>query len=472
MSKVIATIGPATETKNSIRKLNDLGVQIFRLNLSHNNIEWHEKIINNIREVTPTSSILADIPGRKIRTTFNVSKEKFNKGQRIYLVSNYSFKNHINSSFTYEINNQILLDLAKKGMKIYADDGKLSFDVESVNDQYITLITKCDGYLKECKGINIPGSSFDSKVLTDKDKFYLDFCCDNKIDFAGISFVDTADYLKRIHDFIGARHTKAIAKIENSSAIKNLTEILKISFAIMIDRGDLSVETNPSSIGILQKNILMKARRLGVPVIVATEMLHTMQDSTYPTKAECNDITNSVLDGASCLMLSGETAVGKNPTESVKTMISIINTTKEYILDKDNDSLGFIDNNVQSQADIMAASVSLIASSRISKGLVCISKTGEGIKFLSKYIDKDFYCITDSYETLRHLSIFRNVKTIFSNTEFKKKDRFHIYSIARQLIANGWPSEDLYTFIYVSEGGSGLRLNTIQINYLKSLANS
>ncbi len=470
MSKVIATIGPATETKNSIRKLSDLGITIFRLNLSHNSIKWHEKVIKNIREVTPSSSILVDIPGRKIRTTSKVSKEKFTKGQRIYLVSYDFTKDYLDSNFIYEINNNSLFNMVKKGTKIYADDGRLSFDVESVEDKYITLISNSEGTLKECKGINIPESCFSCTELTEKDKFFLDFCCEQKIDFAGISFVDKADYLIEIHNYIGERHPKAIAKIENSSAIKNLSEILKIAYAIMIDRGDLSVETNPNNIGILQKDILFEAKNFGVPVIVATEMLHSMQESIHPTKAECNDITNSVLDGASCLMLSGETAVGKNPEEAIKTITSIIELTQKYILDKNNMPLEYIYNKQLGQADVMAASVSLIASSEISKGLVCISKTGEGVKFLSRYINKDFYCVTDSCNTLRHLNIFKNVKPILSSVVFNKKDRFHIYSIARKLINDGWNPNDLYTFIYVSEGGSGLRLNTIQVNYLKSLA--
>ncbi|WP_269611055.1 pyruvate kinase [Prochlorococcus marinus] len=468
MTKIIATIGPSTE--NEIKKLCDLGVNIFRLNLSHNSIEWHINVINNIREITPSSSILVDIPGRKIRTTSKVCKDKFKEGQIIYLVSNKFDKYPLESRFIYEINNNRLFDIAKRGMEIYADDGRLKFIIKEVCNEYITLITKCDGLLKECKGINIPGSYFDEKNLNDQDKFFLDFCCQHKVDFIGISFVDNSDYLNNIKTYIGDRRPKAIAKIENATAIHNLSEILKISFAIMIDRGDLSVETNTSSIGILQKDILFEANKLGVPVIVATEMLHTMQKSINPTKAECNDITNSVLDGASCLMLSGETAVGKYPYESIETMRSIIDLTMKYILDRNKNPLEYIDNNELSQADLMARSVSLIASSNISKGLVCISKTGEGVRFLARYINKDFYCITDSYEIIRDLNIFRNVQPILSDVVFKKNDRFHIYSIAKQLIDNGWNPDLLYTFIYVSEGGAGLRLNTIQINYLKSLA--
>ncbi len=468
MTKIIATIGPITE--NSIRKLSDLGVKIFRLNLSHNSIEWHMNIINNIRQIAPSSSIIVDIPGRKIRTTSKVSKEKFKKGQIIYLVANDFNKNSLDSRFIYEINNNILFNMAKKGMEIYADDGRISFYVKDVGNKYITLITKCDGVLRECKGINIPESFFYDKELNDKDKFFLDFCCENKVDFVGISFVDNADYLNSIQKYIGERRPKVIAKIENAKAIKNLSEILKISFAIMIDRGDLSVETNTSSIGILQKEIISEANKLGVPVIVATEMLHSMHESINPTKAECNDITNSVLDGASCLMLSGETAMGKYPYESIETMRSIIDLTMKYILDKNLNPLEYVHNNVLGQADLMARSVSLIASSKISNGLVCISKTGEGVKFLSRYINKDFYCITDSCEVIRDLNIFRNVEPVLSEVVFKKNDRFHIYSISKQLIDIGWDPDLLYTFIYVSEGGAGLRLNTIQVNYLKSLA--
>ena len=470
MSKVIATIGPRTESEECIKKLSELGVKIFRLNLSHNSIEWHINIINNIRKITPSSSILVDIPGRKIRTTLKVSKEKFESGQLIYLVSNNFNADLLESKFIYEINNNILFNKAQEGMELYADDGRLSFVVKNVEKEYITLIAKCDGFLQECKGINIPESLFYDKKLSDKDKYFLDFCCDNKVDFIGISFVDNADYLKNIQNYIGDRKPKAIAKIENASAIKNLSEILEISFAIMIDRGDLSVETNTSSIGIFQKEIIFKANKFGVPVIVATEMLHSMQENINPTKAECNDITNSVIDGASCLMLSGETAVGKYPYESIETMRSIIDLTMKYILDMNKNTLEYNDNYQLSQADLMARSVSLIASSSISNRLICITKTGEGVRFLSRYINKKFYCITDSSEILRYLNIFRNVKPILSDVIFNKNDRFHIYSIAKQLINNGWNPDILYTFIYVSEGGAGLRLNTIQVNYLRSLA--
>ena len=222
MSKVIATIGPRTESENQIRDLSKLGVKIFRLNLSHNTIEWHIKIINKIRKVSPKSSILADIPGRKIRRTFNVCKERFKKSQQIYLVKNNFNQDYLKSNFIYEVNNSILFNMAKKGMKIYADDGRLSVEVEAVNDKFVTLRTQCDGFLKECKGINIPESSFGKETLTEKDKYLLDFCCNHKIDFIGISFVDKADYMKNIQNYIGERHPKAIAKIENSAAICNL----------------------------------------------------------------------------------------------------------------------------------------------------------------------------------------------------------------------------------------------------------
>ena len=205
MSKIIATIGPRTETKESIKELNALGVKIFRLNLSHNSIEWHIKVINNIRDVSPSSSILADIPGRKIRTTFNISKEKFKKDQKIYLVAkNFTERVH-KSNYIYEVNNNILFNMTKKGMTIYADDGRLSFEVENVHNKIIQLKAKCDGLLKECKGINIPESSFGKVELTQKDKYFLDFCCHHQIDFVGISFVDKADYMRQIQTYIGER---------------------------------------------------------------------------------------------------------------------------------------------------------------------------------------------------------------------------------------------------------------------------
>ncbi len=151
-------------------------------------------------------------------------------------------------------------------------------------------------------------------------------------------------------------------------------------------------------------------------------------------------------------------------------MKSIISLTQEYILNKNLSSLEFTNKKQSEQADVMSESVSFLASSEISKGLVCIRKTSDYDRSLSKYVSKDFYCITDSHETLRHLNVFRNVKTKLSNVFFSKKDRTHIYSIARQLTENGLNPDDLYIFIYFSEGSKGLRFNTIHINYLNSLA--
>ena len=151
-------------------------------------------------------------------------------------------------------------------------------------------------------------------------------------------------------------------------------------------------------------------------------------------------------------------------------MKSFVSLTQEYILNKSLISLKFTNKKQSEQADVIAESVIFLASSEISKWLVCIRKTIEGERFLSKYVSKDFYCITDSHETLRRLNVFRSFKIKSSNVFFNKKDRTHIYSIARQLTENGWIPDDLYIFIYFSEVSKGLRLNTIHINYLKSLA--
>ena len=472
--RIVATLGPLTSTSAYINDLKNAGVDIFRLNLSHNTLEWHDNVINTIRATCPTSAILADIPGRKIRTTNLVCSEAFEAGQKIVLYHNAADLPEAikENKFNYQINSDKFFSIVERGTNFFADDGTLSFNVVENQGSFAIAEALQPGFLKQCKGINVPYSSYGTSELTPKDEKFLDFCLSKELDFVGISFVDSEKYIQNLTNYIGNSALKIIAKIESASAINNLDSILFASHGVMIDRGDLSVETSIPETGILQKRILENSIKYGTPVIVATETLHSMHNSKYPTKAEVNDITNSILDNASALMLSGETAVGEYPLESVSTMKSIIKAVTSSDL---YTSLTIKNNTINlnadqlSQPDLMAAAVSQISNSNLIKKVVLLSKSGDGARYLSKYINKEIIAFTDCSSTIRNLLIYKNIRPIYLDQKFLDDPR-HIYLAASKMISEGYNPDSLYAFIYVSEGGLGLRLNTIHVNALSTLS--
>ena len=328
-TKIVATIGPKTSSPKKIMSLYNSGMDVARLNGSHNSLNWHRKTILEIRNQLPIIPILIDIPGKKIRTE-NLEYDFFFKAKDIIILTcdeEYSGPNKI------PITNKKLYLYLKKGNKILADDGTLSFKVQKVVKKDIYCVCLNKGQLKSKKGINVPGVKIKQNLLTEKDKLFLNFAKKNSVDFIGISFVESKKHINTIRNFLNTDKISIIAKIENLEGLKNKEEIIQSADGIMIDRGDLSVETDLETIAIYQKQIINTANKYSKPVIVATEMLHSMINNPFPTKAEVTDISNSVIDGCSATMLSGETAVGEFPEESIKknerNFKSFIHTFKE-----------------------------------------------------------------------------------------------------------------------------------------------
>ena len=318
-TKIVATIGPNTSSPQKLITLHKAGMDIARLNGSHNSFEWHAKTVSTIRKHLPMVPILMDIPGKKIRTANLEVEPSFNVKDKIILTCDSHYKGTKKISLTYKK----LFLYVKKGVKIFADDGTLSFLVEKVVKKDIYCICLNKGKLRSKKGINVPNIFIKQELLSTNDKKFLKFAKNTGVDFIGISFVESKKHVEKIKKYLGSEYPRIVAKIENKEGLKNKDEIIDSSDAIMIDRGDLSVETELDTIALSQKKIITTAKRYAKPVIVATEMLHSMIDHPFPTKAEVTDISNSVLDGCTATMLSGETAVGKYPKNSVKKMKEI-----------------------------------------------------------------------------------------------------------------------------------------------------
>ena len=327
-TKIIATIGPSTSSREMIRKLILKGVNVCRINFSHSNHEDAKEIIDNIKEVNQElhthTAILADLQGPKIRVGEFAKSIRLKKGKSVFFNTNKRGRLegdvHINySKFAKEVN---------AGKRILLDDGKISLKVEETNKKNrVKLRVVFGGILKSNKGVNLPNISVSLPCLTKKDKNDLKFILNEKVEWVGLSFVRNhkdIETLKRIIKKHKKSKSRVIAKIEKFEAIKNIDEIIASTEAIMVARGDLGVEVPLHKVPVYQKMIVEKCMKNAKPVIIATQMLESMTDNIFATRAEVNDVANSVIDGADAMMLSGETSVGKHPVRAVETMVRII----------------------------------------------------------------------------------------------------------------------------------------------------
>lgn len=313
VSRVIATIVPVSNNSATLNSLRSAGMSVARLNGSHNTPQWHEETVKLLRETVPDVPILLDIPGRKIRTLQLAHEPSFLRHDTIILTTDITH----DGSEKVPVGYARLHEKLSVGDKVYADDGTLSFDVTRIEGQDIYLRANMDGTLRSRKGINVPGIDLGQSLVTEKDKAMIEFARSIGVDYVGISFVESRDHIEAIRALINGPTPRIVAKVENSGGIKHLEEVIDAADVIMIDRGDLAVETSIDHVALYQKQILSAAARAGKPTIVATEMLHSMIENPLPTKAEVSDITNAVLDGATAVMLSGETAIGRYPIEAV-----------------------------------------------------------------------------------------------------------------------------------------------------------
>ena len=329
-TKIVATLGPSSNTENKIKKLIFAGVNVFRLNFSHGSHEDHLSTINIIRRIETKLKlqlgILADLQGPKFRIgkvednvklkvndLFILDKEKeIGSRKRAYLGHNEIYK-------SIKINSIILID-----------DGKIKLKVLSKKKDILKTKVLVGGNLSSNKGVNLPNLILDTKPITSKDRNDLNFILENEIDWIALSFVQKVDDVKYVQKIIKNKKP-LISKIEKPSALNDLDQIIELSDGIMVARGDLGVELPPSNVPGIQKNIIMACRVLGKPVIVATQMLESMINTPVPTRAEASDVATAVFDGADAVMLSAETAVGQYPVDSVNTMSNILEATEMHI---------------------------------------------------------------------------------------------------------------------------------------------
>lgn len=368
-TRVIATIGPASRNSETLLSLSKAGMSVARLNGSHSNLAWHEETITLIRATLPDTPILLDIPGRKIRTLQLEHEPVFLAGESIILTTDTAH----NGKEKVPVGYDKLHERLKAGDKLFADDGTLSFEVTEVTGRDISVRADMDGQLKSRKGINVPGIDLGQSLVTAKDRDMIAFAKAQGVDYIGISFVESRAHIEAIRSLIDGPTPKIVAKVENAGGIAHLEEVVSAADVIMIDRGDLAVETSIDRVAIYQKQILNAATLAGIPTIVATEMLHSMIENPLPTKAEVSDITNAVFDGAAAVMLSGETAVGRYPVEAVSRISGISKLAEAYIFNHRQAALP------DAQQDIRNAIQALTHALPVTR-IIVLSRSGYGVR--------------------------------------------------------------------------------------------
>ena len=326
-TKIVCTIGPASESVDTLKELIKTGLNVCRLNFSHGNYEEHGKRIDNIKaarnEMKLPIAILLDTKGPEIRTgKFSSPEVNLVEGQNFIITMEEVLGDETKCTVSYKE----LVNDVKPGNQILIDDGLVGLAVKEIKGQEILCIVQNAGTIKDNKGVNVPNVKINLPAITPKDKKDIEFGIEQGIDFIAASFVRKASDVLAIREILeenNATNIQIISKIENQEGVDNIDEILEVSDGLMVARGDLGVEIPTEDIPIVQKELIKKCNILGKPVITATQMLDSMIRNPRPTRAEVTDVANAIFDGTDAIMLSGETAAGKYPLESVKTMASI-----------------------------------------------------------------------------------------------------------------------------------------------------
>ncbi|WP_321312525.1 pyruvate kinase [Halarcobacter sp.] len=411
-TKILATLGPASNSVDMIEGLIKAGANMFRLNFSHGDHEYHSETLKNIRtamnNLNTTISVLQDISGPKVR--IGELKEQFElfRGDEItFLKDEIVGYKQADKKYIMSTNYPELLDKVKVDEYIYLYDGTIRAKVIETGKE-VKAIVENQGILSSKKGINFPNTVIDINVITEKDKKDIAWGVKNKVDYFAISFVQNANDMKNARKLLGDYKGKLVAKIEKFDAVENIDEIIDQSDGIMVARGDLGIEVPYYEVPTIQKRLIKKANEACIPVITATQMLLSMTHNERATRAEISDVANAVLDGTDAVMLSEESAVGIDPINTVETMANIIAKTEEiYPYDK-HDKLSYHD-----QFDVIQATATKLADDMGAKGIIALTSSGLSGMKISRYRPRtNIYMFTHKRRVLNPMCALWGVEPI------------------------------------------------------------
>lgn len=411
-AKIVCTIGPASESVETLKKLIDAGMNVARLNFSHGSHEEHAARIENIREASRQTgkavAILLDTKGPEIRTgSLEVDAVELIEGNRIVLTTEDVAGNAERVSITYQ---ELPADVAA-GDTILIDDGLIGLTVEEVRPTEIVCLIKNGGTLKSKKGVNVPGVSINLPGITEKDAQDIEFGIKQGVDFIAASFVRKAADILEIRQILEQHGASIdiIAKIENQEGVDNVDEILVVSDGIMVARGDLGVEIPAEEVPLVQKQLIKKCNELAKPVITATQMLDSMQRNPRPTRAEASDVANAIFDGTDAIMLSGETAAGKYPVESVETMDRIALRAEQELNYREILHKQMIMKHV-TITDAISQAVASSALDLNAAAIITATESGHTARMVSKFRPKaPIVAVTPHAGVIRRLALVNGV---------------------------------------------------------------
>jgi pyruvate kinase len=417
-TKIICTLGPASQSVEQLVELIHAGMDVARLNFSHGTLEDHLSAIKNVREASKITgeyiTILQDLCGPKIRTGKLQNKFiELKEGATFTFTIDEIMGDEHRVTTTY----RELPDDVQAGDIVLLDDGKMSLRVVTKTAKDVECTVVNGGILKENKGMNLPGIKLSTPSLTEKDKDDLKFGLAHDVDYVALSFVRSAGDIQHLRSVI-QHQTKTrvpiVAKIEMKEAIDVIDSIVAATDVVMVARGDLGVEMMPEDVPILQKMIVRKCNEAGVPVIIATQMLESMIENPRPTRAEASDVANAVLDGADTVMLSAETSVGKYPVETVQTMDRII--CRAEIRKHDHLNIKQIPAEIQENVfDAIARAACVLARQVNATAIVPITHSGATAVKISKYRPESrIIAVTSNERILRSLNLVWSVRGIVS----------------------------------------------------------
>ncbi|MCB0753970.1 MAG: pyruvate kinase [Flavobacteriales bacterium] len=416
-TKIVATIGPASSSKQVLLEMIESGMNIARLNFSHGSYEDHLKVLNTVRKLNEETGrhigLLADLQGPKIRLgEVKNGGVQIKNGHKLVITTKECVGDSERVYLTYP-------DFPKdveKGDTILINDGKLVLQVvDTDNKTEVTATVEHGGLMESRKGVNLPNTKISMPCLTEKDLADLDFALEHNIEWIGLSFVRNAEDVVKLKSLIAAKQKKSrvIAKIEKPEAVKDLDNIIRETDGVMVARGDLGVEIPMQEVPVVQKRIVQKCLNESKPVIIATQMMESMITNPAPTRAEVNDVANSVLDGADALMLSGETSVGAHPALVIKAMYSIIRhlETKGDIYYRKLNPISSIDRTITDS--ICKTSVDLAAQAD-ARGIITMTNSGYTAFKISSYRPKaNIFVFTDNRAILSMLSLVWGVRGFY-----------------------------------------------------------
>lgn len=483
ITKIIATLGPASSDKKTIQKLIEAGARVFRVNFSHGSFQDYDKLIENIRSAQKQSgiyvSIMGDLSGPKIRVGKVVEGGvNLKKGDEVTFIKREVIGGSKGYEQTFSTTLPSFIDEAKEGEKILLDDGSIEMVCLKKSgkgkEAALHCKVKVGNLLSSSKGINLPDSNLSVPSLTEKDKACVAYAVEKEFDFLALSFVRSGKDIRALKKLLTTLEVRpkglditggdlgfstlyddtyipVISKIEKPQAIENLEEILEETDGVMVARGDLGVEMDLAEVAILQKHIIQKCSEHGKPVIVATQMLQSMIHEPVPTRAEVSDVANAIIDKADAVMLSGETAVGSYPVESVKMMTRIARKTNAYIktLDGESEKLIKYTGPINRKA-AMARGVHQMARDMKAKFIITWTHSGGSSVFLSQQrMEVPLIAFGENESRLRQMSILYSITSIFMKQP-KSGSKF-IAEADHMLLEKKWAKKGDPVIIVASE---------------------